>query len=184
MASVISRLPSEFMIKHERDSSQADVLVSQQEAAELLRKGKNDYELISNENQRWKIDRKVDGRISPFSIVATSETPNEGREKELKIKNHLFQHKGNFYMIGTPEGKSRGNFNKGAKYIVRLVNFPFPNLDSIDPEIVHRLGRMRGVPVASFSGLGANGFHATFEKELEEIGLPLAVISYLIYSSF
>jgi hypothetical protein len=175
------------VIKHQRDSNQADILVSRKEIGELQKKGKDAFELVSKDKRRWLIDRKVDGRISPFSVMATLESPaynGESVESELKIKDHLFRHKGNFYMIGMPEGRSHEELVRGEKYINRLVNFPFSDLNSIDPETFNRLRRQRGIPVGKIFGLGAKGFHAIIEDELEDIGLPLAVLSYLIYSTF
>ena len=108
----------------------------------------------------------------------------KNEERILKIKNHLFRHKDSFYMIGMPEGRTHGEVLRGAKYIIRLVNFPFSDHESIDPDTFARLRRQRGFPVGKIFGLGSSGFHAELEPELAEIALPLAAACYLIYSTF
>jgi hypothetical protein len=184
-----SCLSTEYIIKH-KDASLASINVSQNEVAQLEKKEKEIFELWSDSGgDRWTLSKKVDGRIAPFSIIAIPESQSSHRthEKEdttLKIKNHLFRYNENFYMIGMPEGKTAVHFIKGAKYICRLVNFPFSDLDSIDPEMISRLRRLRGIPAGEIFGLGSTGFHAIIEAELERIGLPLAASCYLIYSTF
>lgn len=182
------RLSSEYVIKHGKDPEKATITVSGREAGHLQRKGKEIFELTCDDKERWVLSKKVDGRIAPFSIMATLESSSAHEEKKeqqsLKIRNHLFRYNGNFYMIGMPEGKAIREFITGAKYIIRLVNFPFSDLDSIDTETLGRLRRQRGVPVGKIFGLGANGFHASIENELQKIALPLATSCYLIYSTF
>ena len=48
-----------------------------------------------------------------------------------------------------------------------------------------KLKRFRGVPVGEASGLGATpeGHHVKVNDELDDIGLFLAAISYLMYAS-
>jgi hypothetical protein len=184
----VVRLSSEYVIKHVKDPGEAIITVSERVAGHLQRKGREVFELSCDDKELWILSKKVDGRIAPFSIMATLESSSANEEKKeqqsLKIRNHLFRYNGNFYMIGMPEGKATREFNTGAKYIVRLVNFPFSDIDSIDTDIVSRLRRQRGVPVGKIFGLGASGFHAIIENELQEIALPLAASCYLIYSSF
>ena len=181
-------LSSEYVIKHAKDPGEATITVSEREAGHLQRKGKEIFELTCDHKERWILSKKVDGRIAPFSIMATLESSSATEEKKeqrsFKIRNHLFRYNGNFYMIGMPEGKATREYITGAKYIVRLVNFPFSDLDSIDTETISRLRRQRGVPVGKIFGLGASGFHANIENELQKIALPLAASCYLIYSTF
>jgi hypothetical protein len=187
MSSMVG-LSTEYVIKHAKDPEEATIFIADSEAGRLQRKGKEIFELTCDDEERWILNKKVDGRIAPFSIMATlesSSTPQDKKEHaSFKIRNHLFRYNGNFYMIGIPEGKASSEFVRGAKYICRLVNFPFSDHYSIDSETITRLRRHRGIPVGKIYGLGVNGFHALIEPELEKIALPLAASCYLIYSSF
>jgi hypothetical protein len=158
--------------------------------------GHGAYELESkNPTQNWFLTHRVDGEIKPFSI-ACYEKSNEVAEEEvggdkkgvlsLKIKDHIFFHAGNSYSIGAaiPSGTSPGDFSFKMKSIVRLVNFPFSVLESVDGETKHQLKRHRGVAVGEIYGLGADGFHVKlYGDELSDIGLPLAASAYLLYTT-
>lgn len=133
--------------------------------------------------KNYKMTPKVDGEVRPFSMIAY-ETNNDN-EEVLKIKNNLFWHNGNIYMMNNlPEGKLPREHITGSRFITKLVNFPYSSHKEIDPETWERLGRHRGQPVGELSGLGrTSGHRVKLATELEDIGIPLASASYLIYST-
>ena len=110
----------------------------------------------------FKLTPRVDGEVRPFSMIAyetgggNQEAGNRIDGKEvLKIKNNLFWHRGNIYMINSlPEGKLPRDHIAGSRFISRLVNFPYKSHQEIDPETWERLRRHRGQQVGELSGLG------------------------------
>jgi hypothetical protein len=86
-------------------------------------------------------------------------------------------------MNNLPEGRLSGEHFSGSRFISRLVNFPFKDDSEVDPKTWERLRRYRGLQVGEMSGFGRTGGHKVkLEPELEDIGVPLAVASYIIYS--
>jgi hypothetical protein len=152
------------------------------------------------------LTNKIDGQHRRFSFSV-----REAEKKELKagerrgkegggeegnplliIHDNIFMHNGKFYMLANhPEGKSWHNHvNSPVRYISRLDNFPYSNISDLDENkhhqnLRHKLKRFRGVPVGEASGLGTTpeGHHVKVNDELNDIGLFLAAVSYLIYAS-
>jgi hypothetical protein len=57
-------------------------------------------------------------------------------------------------------------------------------MHELDYHIKHQLRRFRGIPVSEASGLGMHGGHRIrIDNELNDISLPIAVSSYLLYST-
>jgi len=183
-------LSIEYVVRQPDSPAEATIFQNQREVGRLHVEGKGMFKLLGNENQYWILCNKVDGEIRPFSMTVISgidkdlamNAPDE--ECVLKIKDNLFQHKGSFYWLGgIPEGRPIKAHIMGSKIICRLVNFPFSHVDDVDDETKHQLKRYRGIYVGEFYGLGSSGFHLKLENELNDIGLPLAASSYLLYST-
>jgi hypothetical protein len=170
------------VIKRERVADEAHIFENQKETATLLTKSRGNFVLVSSKGG-WILTNRVDGEFRPFSMTVRTDDPlNESII--LKIRQNLFFHNQNSYLIGNnPEGRPYGDFLLGSKFICRLLNFPFSSLDEIDYEARSMLGRIRGLPVGEIYGIGWSGFHVKIESELEDIGLPLSAVSYLMYST-
>jgi hypothetical protein len=179
----------EYLVRRTGAFYEADVLLDGKQIAKLGRGEKFTYRVdrITGGNC-YVLDPRVDGRIRPFSMLAyeeeTSSSINQEKKIALKIINNLFSHDGKMYIM---KHVSEGSYPKkhmlGSKHICRLVNFPFDKPEEVDVATSERLGRHRGIKVGEMSGLGITGHKVTLEDELEDIGLPLAVSSYLIYAS-
>jgi hypothetical protein len=173
---------AEYLIKGEKPW-EAKIFLNNELIAEI-KKGKDlDFKLISKDGGQWIMTNKVHGEIRPFSMAVVLEKTEgkEGpKEEVLTIREHLFKHKGKFYMFTNhPEGKPWHEYLSGPRYISRLDNFPYRNLADIDHNIRHRLRRFRGVQVGEASGLGMHRIKV--QKELDDIALLIAACSYLIY---
>ncbi len=145
------------------------------------------FNLISTDGRIWNITNKVHGEVRPFSLRVLQEK-NENKEnlndEALIIREHLFKYRGKFYMFANhPEGKPWHEYLSGPRYISRLDNFPYSDLEEIDHHIKHKLKRFRGVKVGEASGLGVNGHIVKVWGDLENIGLLIAASSYLLYST-
>lgn len=189
---------SEYLIKGERPTD-AKIFLEGQEVAEIKKGEGATFKLVSKDGHEWIITNKVHGMVRPFSIsILQQNKDNEQDRKQdnddkdgnnnqvvFTIREHLFKHKGKFYMLTNhPEGKHWNEYLSGPRYISRLDNFPYSNLTEIDNHIKHSLRRFRGVPVAEASGLGINGHHVKITSdEIKDIGLFIAASSYLIYST-
>jgi hypothetical protein len=166
---------------------EAKIYSNKVEVAEIKKGEGPTFNLISNDGRIWSITNKVHGEVRPFSINVQQEK-NKNKEnlndEALIIRENLFKHKGKFYMFANhPEGKPWHEYLSGPRYISRLDNFPFPDLEKIDNHIKHRLKRFRGVKVGETTGLGINGHFVKVERDLEDIGLLVAACSYLLYST-
>lgn len=183
-------LSIDYVIKQEKSPKEAKVFENQREAGLLTNEGRGTFELVSNDNRGWVLTNKVDGEFRPFSMIVRPKTSNQAQSVKaeeawiLKIRDHLFRHNRNFYMFGgIPEGKPHKEFVTGKRFICRLINFPFSDIEEVDVETRSRLRILRGLPVGEMYGIGSAGFHVQIESELQDIGLPLAASSYLIYST-
>jgi hypothetical protein len=171
------------MIKRTGDPKEADIFQSGQLIARLENGQDRLHALLKVEDgsgEVYRLDPKVDGVISPFS----SEIYNQNEKPVLKIRSGCFSHQNKIYLFKSlPEGKSMQHHLNGMKYICRLENFPYHNVDEIDRETWQKLGKHRGVDVGSMSGLGTLGHKVSLRIELADIGLPLSAASYLLYST-
>lgn len=166
---------------------QAKIISEGEEVAEI-KKGEDqrNFKLITKDGAEWTLTRNLHGEFRPFSISVLEQNKHkeEADREVLTIREHLFKHRGKFYMLTNhPEGKHWNEYLSGPRYISRLDNFPYSDLAELDHHIRHRLRRYRGVQVGEASGLGIHGHHVKVDKELEDIGLLLAASSYLLYST-
>ena len=193
-------MTSEFTVKKGPTQWEAKIFSENgKEVAEIeKRRGEElEFRLFSKkDNQEWVLTNKIDGEHSRFSFSIRETEKQDGRPREkdalLTVRDNIFKHNGNFYMLANhPEGKSWHNHvNSPVRYISRLDNFPYSDVSEMDENKHHqnlrqKLKRFRGVPVGEASGLGATpeGHHVKVNDELDDIGLFLAAISYLIYAS-
>jgi hypothetical protein len=180
------RLDSEYVIKGSKPW-EAKIFLDDKQIAEIKKGEKNlNFRLISKDGHEWILTNNVHGEFRPFSIsvLKQNRSKEDASTEVLTIREHLFKHRGKFYMLTNhPEGKHWNDYLSGPRYICRLDNFPYSDLTELDHHIRHRLRRFRGVPVGEASGLGIHGHHIKVDKELEDIGLFIAASSYLIYST-
>lgn len=173
---------SEYLVKRTGQPWDAVIYLAGSQVGSI-RKGDNlSYVLASKDGREWKMEARVHGEVRPFSlaIFADGSHPSD----VLTISDHLFKHKGKFYMLtNSPEGRPLADFALGKRYICRLDNFPFSDLREVDHETKGRIDRYRGVPVGEMDGLGTEGHKVTLSAELEDIGLQLSAASYLIYAT-
>jgi len=83
-----------------------------------IRKGENmTFKLVSMGGHEWTLTKKVHGEFRPFSISIFDQS-----KEVLTILEHLFKHKGRFYMLTNhPEGRHWNDYhiayrNTGAAY--------------------------------------------------------------------
>jgi len=194
-------LTSEFIVK--KGPRQWDAKIFSEDGKEIaeIEKGEEQQQLefrlfSKKDSHEWALTNKIDGEHKRFSFSIKEIENQEGgrREKDalLTVRDNIFEHNGNFYMLANyPEGKSWHNhINSPVRYISRLDNFPYSDVSEMDENKHHqnlrqKLKRFRGVSVGEASGLGVNpeGHHVKVNDELDDIGLFLAAISYLIYAS-
>jgi hypothetical protein len=177
-------VPSDYTVKRTGAFWEADVSLGREKIA-TVGKGEGVKFLVRmvDGGKGFLLDPRVNGAIKPFSITAYEGQNAEGKIV-LKIRNNLFSHKGNMYIMkNVPEGRLAKDHALGKKYICRLVNFPFKSPDDVDVHTSERLARHRGIKVGEMSGLGIVGHKVQLDEELEDIGVPLSVASYLIYAA-
>ncbi len=189
---------SEYIVRKTPKESEVRIFSTKGEIATIER-GELSSRLISHKLDReWVLTNFVNGERRPFSISvrdANNRTHGQdGNEKMLNqvfvVWDQLFKHNGKFYMLAShPSGKSWKNYvNSPIKYITRLDDFPYRDLSELDQEdftLRHKIKRFRGKAVGEASGLGINekGHHVRLDRELKDIGLFIAAISYLLYAS-
>lgn len=175
---------SEYTVKRTGAFWEADVSLGAEKIAAIRKAGDYKFSVqMTNGGEGFLLDPRINGKIKPFSITAYEGQSTEGKIV-LKIRNSLFSHHGQMYIMkNVPEGRLPKDHALGKKYICRLVNFPFTNPDDVDVHTSERLGRHRGVDVGEMSGLGLVGHKVKLESELEDIGVPLSSASYLLYAS-
>jgi hypothetical protein len=149
------------------------------------------FKLLAKDGREWILTKNVHGKFRPFSLTVL-EKQNKGENRDanrevLTIIEHIFKHGDKFYMLTNhPEGKHWNEYLSGPRYISRLDNFPYSDMQELDYHIKHKLRRFRGVPVGEASGLGIHddGHHVRVnDNELEDISLLIAASSYLLYST-
>lgn len=159
----------------------AKIYTNETQVAELRSIGKGEYRLGNKKS--WMLSRKIEGHLLPFSIRIL-EIQGNNQIEILRVKDHLFQYNAYFYMVGgIPESQHPRDHLSGSKHIIKLTSFPHTKHEQVDEETRSRLKRHRGPTVGTIYGLGSKGFHVKLEDELEDIGLPLAAATYLMYSS-
>jgi len=171
----------EYVIRRTGSPKDADIFQSGKLIASLEKENVMETLLRAEDGSKiFHFDPKVDGVLSPFSM-----TVYDGAGKAiLKIKINCFSRDNQIYMFKSlPEGKSMKHHLSGSKYICRLLNFPYHDINEIDPETRERLSRHRGVDVGTLSGLGKLKHEVKIGDELADIGLPLSAASYLLYST-
>jgi len=180
---VFERLNLEYVISSPKPK-EANISLNGTQIAKISKEGNLTFKLVDErDGHEWILNSKVHGEFRPFSL-SISEIKNGNVETEvLTIREHLFRHNGKFYMLTNhPEGKSWNDYLNSPRYISRLDNFPFRDLVEIDHHTRQRIKRFRGVAVGEASGFGTDGHHIKLSNELEEIGLLIAVASFVLYS--
>lgn len=173
----------EYVVRKSPGNPEAVVLVKDSRVASIKKGPEHDFRLLLDYGEEYVLTSKVHGQFRPFSMVVRKSGQDYAGDI-LTIREHLFKHKGNFYMLTNhPAGKHWQESLSGSKYISRLDNFPHSELEHVDANTWHRLRKFRGVAVGELSGLGTDGHHVRVEDELEDIGLFLAAASYLLYTA-
>ena len=160
-----------------------------EEIAEIKKAGdQKSFKLLAKDGREWIITKSIHGKFRPFSIsvIEQGKDKDKANREVLTIIEHIFKHGDKFYMLTNhPEGKHWNEYPRsGPRYISRLDNFPYSDIHELDYHIKHKLRRFRGIPVGEASGLGIHGGHRVkIDNELKDISLPIAVSSYLLYST-
>jgi hypothetical protein len=170
---------TEYLVKRKGSPRSAEIF-QEEKLVSTLEEAEDHVSVLSTlGGTKYSFDPRVDGRMHPFSMTII----NGSNATILKIVEHLFSFRNQIYIIGgIPEGKSPKDIAR-TKYICRLVNFPFEDVDRIDVHVREKLRRHRGMAVGEISGLGLLGHKVVVDEELKEIALPLSVASYLLYST-
>ncbi|MGA7898626.1 MAG: hypothetical protein WCA39_07150 [Nitrososphaeraceae archaeon] len=180
---VLARLNLEYLISSSKPK-EAKISLNGTHIAKLSKEGNLTFKLVDErDGHEWIFSSKVHGEFRPFSL-SISEIKNGNILTEvLTIREHLFRHNGKFYMLTNhPEGKSWNDYLNSPRYISRLDNFPFKDLEEIDHHTRQRIKRFRGIAVGEASGLGTDGHRVKVSNELQEIGLLIAAASFVLYS--
>ena len=128
------------------------------------------------------MDPRVHGEIRPFSMSVTP--PGGGEVPSLTIRDHLFFHRQRAYLLtGIPEEVHPADHLVGKRHVSRLDTFPFSTLEEVDAETWGRLRRHRGVAVGIVEETEPGHYRVALSQELEEIGLPLAAASFLLFTA-
>ena len=188
-------MPSEYVIKKRPRESRARIFENDNEIAVIEKNDGSSFKLTRHiDKMDWILSNVVDGERRPFSYAVQeinfdkSNKANVGRVV-LVVRAQLFEHKGKIYMLANhPEGEPWKNYvNSKTRYISRLDNFPYRNLSEIDHDqykFRHKIKRFRGTPVGQATGLAQEGGHrVSLVDELSDVGLFIAVVSYLLYAS-
>jgi hypothetical protein len=193
-------LSSEFVIKKGPKQWEAKIFSGGREIAEIKKGEGLSFELVrTNDKMEWVLSNLVHGEHRPFSFSVRKASkkityPNTDRnglgDEIFVIRDHLFKHNDKFYMLAShPEDKSWNEYvNSSIKYICRLDDFPYSELSQVDFHhytLRDKIKRLRGKAVGEASGLGIEerGHHVKLDSELEDVGLFIAAISYLLYAS-
>jgi hypothetical protein len=169
------------------------------EIAEIKKDGQDFLLVHYSDGLEWRLSNKVHGERRPFSFsVHKSKDEMNDKHKEKNgsrddlfvVRDQLFEHNGNFYMLANhPEGKHwNEHVHSTSRYISRLADFPYREFSEIDfdhHKLRNKIKRFRGMPVGETSGLATEGVghRVHLSAELESVGLFIAAISYLMYAS-
>lgn len=179
----------DYVVKKTSSPWRTGIYIDTEEVADIRTREDLTYLLTAKDGNEWIMTARVHGEIMPFSMTVNQSKAHDTSGSTpgttvLTIRDHLFLHKGRFYMLAsTPEGRPLKEFLLGKRYICRLDNFPFSDLTEIDHETRSRLRRFRGTPVGELAGLGKEGHRVHLSDELEDISLPLAASCYLLFST-
>jgi hypothetical protein len=102
---------------------EASILLDGEEIAEI-KKGddQKSFKLIrKRDGHKWILTKNVHGEFRPFSISVLDQSEHDGagiNKNVLTIREHLFKHRGKFYMLTNhPEGKHWNEYLSGIRYI-------------------------------------------------------------------
>lgn len=191
---------SEFIVRKGPKQWQAKIFSGGEEIAEIDKGEDLGFRLVSHKDGiEWLLTNRVHGERRPFSFsVRKARKKSHGIDdgdnylgnEIFVIRDQLFKHNGKFYMLANhPEDKSWNEYvNNSVKYIGRLDDFPYSELSEVDHKhytLRDKIKRFRGKPVGEASGLGMeeSGHRVKLDSELEDVGLFIAAISYLLYAS-
>jgi hypothetical protein len=193
-------LSSEFVIKKGPKQWEAKIFSGKEEIAEIKKGEGLSFKLARpKDKMEWVLTNLVDGEHRPFSFSvrkAAKKTTspytdsNDLRDEIFVIHDQLFKHNGKFYMLAShPDDRSWNEYvNSSIRYICRLDDFPYSELSEVDFHhytLRDKIKRLRGKAVGEASGLGIEerGHRVRLDSELENVGLFIAAISYLLYAS-
>ena len=191
---------SEFIVRKGPKQWQAKIFSGGEEIAEIDKGEGLGFRLVSHKDGiEWLLTNRVHGERRPFSFSVRKarkkshgidDGDNDLGSEIFVIRDQLFKHNGKFYMLANhPEDKSWNEYvNNSVKYIGRLDDFPYSELSEVDHKhytLRDKIKRFRGKPVGEASGLGMeeSGHRVKLDSELEDVGLFIAAISYLLYAS-
>jgi hypothetical protein len=194
-------LALEFTVKRQPKQWNAKILSNNEIIADVKKREGPDFRLIRHkDNREWLLTNKIDNEHRRFSFSVRdmdNEKKDNGDDAVFTVRDHIFKHNGKYYMLAcNPEGKLWQEYvDANIRYICRLDNFPFPDMAEGGAgseygglqhhHLRQKQKRFRGVPVGETSGLAIEerGHRVKVEKELEDVGLFLAAISYLMHAS-
>lgn len=186
-------MSSEFVIRKGPKQWEAKIYSGEVEIAEIKKGEGLSFRLINHRDKNeWILSNMVHGERRPFSfsVHKNERKPLALSEPIFVVRDQLFEHDGKFYMMANhPEGKLWDEYvSSPVRYIGRLNNFPYSKLSEVDHQhftLRDKIKRFRGTPVGEVSGLGTEerGHRVKLDGELEDVGLFIAAISYLLYAS-
>lgn len=193
-------LCAEFVVRKGPKQWDAKIFSGEDEIAEIKKGEGPGFRLVRHKDGiEWLLTNKVHGEYRPFSFSVRKSrkktqsprsTDYDLGEEVFVIRDQLFKHNGKFYMLANhPEDKFWHEYvSSSVKYIGRLDDFPYSELSEVDHQdytLRDKIKRFRGKLVGEASGLGMgpDGHRVKLESELEDVGLFIAAISYLLYAS-
>lgn len=193
-------MTTEFVIKKGPKQWEAKIFSGKEEIAEIKKGEGLSFRLVRlKDKMEWVLTNLVHGEHRPFSFSVckarkkstSSYTDSNNLGDEIfVIRDQLFKHDGKFYMLAShPEDKSWNEYvDSSIRYICRLDDFPYSELSQVDYHnytLRDKIKRFRGKAVGEASGLGIEeqGHRVRLDSELEDVGLFIAAISYLLYAA-
>jgi hypothetical protein len=200
LISINPPLCSEFVVRKGPKQWEAKIFSGKDEIAKISKGEGLGFRLVrQKDGLEWLLTNKVQGEYRPFSFSVRRSRkkipgPNGNYDKQgeevFVVRDQLFKHNSKFYMLANhPEDKSWDeHVNGSVKYIGRLDDFPYSDLSEVDHQhytLRDKIKRFRGKAVGEASGLGIeeHGHRIKLDNELDEVGLFIAAISYLLYAS-
>jgi hypothetical protein len=191
-------MSSTFVVKKRSRDLEAIIYSAEERVAKIVKNEGFSFKLIEfKSNREWVLTNFVDGERRPFSYAVLNEAKTSSDkdsgvsgEEEFVVREQLFNYKDKFYMLAShPTKRSWTDYvNNPTRYICRLDKFPYASLSDVDHghyKLRHKIKRLRGTPVGEASGLAQHedGHRVSVDKEIADIGLFIAAISYLLYAS-